>query len=91
VTPHQKENVEAVAGLTSAWTAAGVAKWIADPLDSIAIHSWADLASAGAAVYTVLLILFFVWKRVIKPLFRAIRASKSSTQHTETTDSGDTA
>ena len=76
MTPHQKENAEAAAGLASAWTAAGVTKWIADPLDSIAIHSWADLASAGAAIYTVLLILFFVWKRVIKPLIRAYKVRK---------------
>lgn len=76
MTPHQKENAEAAAGLASAWTAAGVTKWIADPLDSIAIHSWADLASAGAAIYTLMLVIYFLWKRIMKPLIRAFKVRK---------------
>lgn len=90
MTPHQKENAEAAVGLTSAWGAAGVAKWIADPLDAIAIHSWSDLAAAAAAVYTVLLVIYFIWKRVIKPLVRAIRARKSAQPaELDAEDSGD--
>jgi hypothetical protein len=55
MTPQQRDAVESSIGLGTAWAAVG-------------ISSWAEAASAGAALYTLLLIGHFLWKRAVRPL-----------------------
>jgi hypothetical protein len=55
MTPQQRDTVESSIGLGTAWAAVG-------------ISSWAEAASAGAAVYTLLLIGHFLWRRAVRPL-----------------------
>lgn len=69
MTPQQRENVEGLFGLGSAWTAIG-------------IGSWTEAGAAAATVYTIMLISYFLWRRVVRPLlerwgFKAPRKRRS--------------
>jgi hypothetical protein len=55
VTPEQKEAVMSGMKLGSVWAAVG-------------ITSWAEAAAALAALYSLLLIGEFLWKKVLRPL-----------------------
>lgn len=54
LTQGQKEGLIAGAKLTSVWAAVG-------------ITSWADFAAFMAAMYSLLLVFEFLWKKIIKP------------------------
>lgn len=54
LTPEQREGVVAGTKLTSVWAAVG-------------ITSWADAAAFLAALYSVLLIAEFMWKKFGRP------------------------
>jgi p-aminobenzoyl-glutamate transporter AbgT len=54
LTSAQKEGLIAGAKLTSVWAAVGVT-------------SWADFAAFMAAMYSLLLVCEFLWKKIIKP------------------------
>lgn len=54
LTPDQREGLIAGTKLGSLWAAVGVT-------------SWADVAAALAALYSVLLIGEWLWKKMIKP------------------------
>lgn len=54
LTPDKKEGLIAGAKLTSVWAAVG-------------ITSWADVAAFMAAMYSLLLVCEFLWKKIIKP------------------------
>jgi hypothetical protein len=45
---------------SGAWAVTGVAWW----LESIGIQSWGDLAAMLAAIYSLLLICEWLWKRL---------------------------
>lgn len=56
LTPEQREGAIAGAKLGTVWAAVGVT-------------SWADVAAGLAALYSALLILEFIWKKIVRPTF----------------------
>lgn len=54
MTPEQKEGMVSAIKISSVWGAVG-------------ISSWAELASALAALYTVVLLCEWAWKRIGRP------------------------
>lgn len=71
MTPQQRENAEAAVGLLTVWGSAGAAKFFEDPFNALNIHSWSDAAAAAATAYTVMLMIYFVVRRLLWPLWKA--------------------
>lgn len=66
---YQEVNVPMpVIKLASAWAAVGLAKFLS-LLHFIGITSWAEGASALAALYTGLLVAEWFWKKFWRPVF----------------------
>jgi hypothetical protein len=57
LTPDQKEGLVSGAKIGSVWAAWGVT-------------SWADVAAFLAALYSLLLICEFAWKKAVKPFMK---------------------
>ncbi len=54
MTPEKRELIETGAGIGSVWTAVG-------------ISNWAEAGAAAATIYTVMLALWFLWRRIVRP------------------------
>lgn len=63
MTPDQKADVAKGAG---AWAAVGISNWLALLLDTLQIKTWGEASQFAAFVLTVLLILDFFYRRVIR-------------------------
>lgn len=76
LTSDQKETVASGAKVSAAWGSVAVA-------NSAAIANWAQaIASIAAAIYTVMLIIEFVWKKLGRPVCEArgwIKSKKDKT------------
>lgn len=62
---------------TKASLAKGGSAWVAVFLADLGINSWGDVAAMMAALYSLVLICEWVWKRLLRPMVSGRSASTS--------------